>query len=184
MRVATGYVETGDAYLLFISHLLADEQVENGSVLLVELLHLVDVTRNFVHRLHCDCTKDKQLTVMQLKRSATGRVATPRTVQVVVLFAVGVGERVELPQQQRVLQDPLDGFDQVRLQRGGVLLPGVPLRQEGLELWIGFGCRGEMRKSHISSQHCATPGLEGRSFRRLPLERTLGTLVWLAQKAL
>lgn len=119
LRIATGYIETGDVYLFFISRLLADEQVENGSVLLMELLHLVDVARDFVHGLHRDCMKHKQLSVTQLKMPATGgRVATPRTVQVVVLLTVGVGEGVELPQQQRVLQDPLDGFDQVRLQRG------------------------------------------------------------------
>ncbi|TNN59059.1 hypothetical protein EYF80_030693 [Liparis tanakae] len=32
--------------------------------------------------------------------------------EVVVFVAVRVGERVELPEQQGVLQDPLDGFDQ------------------------------------------------------------------------
>lgn len=63
------------------------------------------------------------------------------TIQVVVLLAVGVSEGVELLQQQRVLQNPLDGFDQVRLQSGRMLLAGVPLGQEGLELGIGFGCK-------------------------------------------
>lgn len=60
------------------------------------------------------------------------------TVQVVVLLAVRVGEGVELLQQQRVFQNPLDGFDQVRLQGGRVLLSGVSLGQEGLELGVGF----------------------------------------------
>lgn len=59
----------------------------------------------------------------------------------VVLLAVGVSQGVEFPQQQRVLQDPLDGFDQIRLQRGRVLLSGVPLSQESLEVWVCFCCR-------------------------------------------
>ena len=61
---------------------------------------------------------------------------TGRTIQVVVLLAVRVGEGVQLPQQQGVLEDPLDGLDQVGLQGGRVLLSGVPLRQEGLELGV------------------------------------------------
>lgn len=56
----------------------------------------------------------------------------------VVLLAVRVSEGVELLQQQRVLQNPLDGFDQVRLQGGRVLLSGVSLGQEGLEIRVGF----------------------------------------------
>ena len=55
------------------------------------------------------------------------------TVQVVVLVALGVREGVELPEEQWVLQHPLDGLDQVRLEGEGVLLPGVTLIQEGLE---------------------------------------------------
>lgn len=62
-----------------------------------------------------------------------------RTIQMVVLLTVRVRERVELPQQEGILQHPLDGFDQVRLQGGRVLLLGVALLQEGLEIWIGFG---------------------------------------------
>ena len=42
------------AYLFFNCSLLIDELVENSAVLLVKLLHLVDVTRNFVHGLHCN----------------------------------------------------------------------------------------------------------------------------------
>lgn len=55
-----------------------------------------------------------------------------------MLLAVRVSERVELLQQQRVLQDSLDGFDQVGLQSGRMLLSGVPLGQEGLEIGVGF----------------------------------------------
>lgn len=40
----------------------------------------------------------------------------------VVLLALGVCQGEELLQQQRVLEDPLDGFDEVRLKGGGVLL--------------------------------------------------------------
>lgn len=64
------------------------------------------------------------------------------TVQVVVLLAVRVSEGVELLQQQGVLQNSLDGFDQVRLQGGRVLLSGVSLGQEGLETGVGFRWKG------------------------------------------
>lgn len=49
------------------------------------------------------------------------------TVQMVVLLAVGVGERVQFSQQKRVFQHSLDGFDKERLQRGRMLLFGVAL---------------------------------------------------------
>ena len=58
------------------------------------------------------------------------------TVQVVVLLALRVREGVQLPEQQGVLEDPLDGLDQVGLQRGRMLLPRVPQGQEGLEVRI------------------------------------------------
>lgn len=56
-----------------------------------------------------------------------------------MFLAVRVRERMELSQQQGILENPLDGFDQVRLQRVGVLLLGVALIQEGFEGWIIFG---------------------------------------------
>ena len=59
----------------------------------------------------------------------------------VVLLALGVGEGVELPEQQGVLQDPLDGLDKVGLQGVRVLLLGVTLIQEGLEVCVRFGWR-------------------------------------------
>lgn len=46
-------------YLFSVCGLFVDELVENSSVLLMKLLHLVDVTRNFVHGLHCNCTGQK-----------------------------------------------------------------------------------------------------------------------------
>ena len=53
-----------------------------------------------------------------------------------MLLALRVREGVQLPEQQGVLEDPLDGLDQVGLQRGRMLLPRVPQGQEGLEVWI------------------------------------------------
>ena len=64
---------------------------------------------------------------------------TGLTVQVVVLLAVWVCERIQFLEQEGILQHPLDGFDQVGFQGGGVLLLGVALFQEGLEIGIGFG---------------------------------------------
>ena len=78
------------------------------------------------------------------------------TVQVVVLLAVGVREREELSEQQRVLQDPLDGFDQVRLQSGRVLLSGVSLSQESFEIWIRL-C---WRSRNMSIRHFVKGGKE------------------------
>lgn len=46
---------------------------------------------------------------------------------------------MEFSQQEGVLENPLDGLDQVRLQSGGVLLLGVALIQKGFEGWIVFG---------------------------------------------
>lgn len=56
-----------------------------------------------------------------------------------MFFTVEVGVRVEFPQQQRVLQDSLDRFDQVRLQSGWMLLFGVSLSKEGFKIWVSFG---------------------------------------------
>lgn len=66
-----------------------------------------------------------------------------------MLLAVRVSEGVELLQQQRVLQDSLDGFDQVRLQSGRMLLSGVSLSQEGLEVRVGF----RWKSRNISAVH-------------------------------
>lgn len=40
------------------------------------------------------------------------------TIQVVVLFTLGISQCKQLPEQKRVLEDPLDGLDEVRLQGG------------------------------------------------------------------
>lgn len=123
----------------------------------------------------------------------------PFTIQVVVLLAVRVSEGVELLQQQRVLQDPLDGLDQVRLQGGRVLLSGVPLGQEGLEIRVGFSWNEEKHLSGPQDRKVDTDSGTSAAQRpeelpsdesaaglspALPFARTFGTFVWLAQKAL
>lgn len=40
----------------------------------------------------------------------------------VVFLALSVRQSEELLEQKRVLEDPLDGLDEVRLESGGVLL--------------------------------------------------------------
>lgn len=50
-----------------------------------------------------------------------------------VLLAVCISERHQLSQQEGVLEHPLHGFDQIRLQGGGVLLGVVPRIQELFE---------------------------------------------------
>ena len=47
-----------------------------------------------------------------------------------MLSGLRVGDLPQLLQQQRVLEDALDGLDQVRLQRRRVLLLGVARAQE------------------------------------------------------
>lgn len=50
-----------------------------------------------------------------------------------VLAAARVGEVAQLLQQQRVLQNALDRFDEVRLEGGRVLLSRVARLQEFLQ---------------------------------------------------
>ncbi len=64
----------------------------------------------------------------------------------VVLLAVGVCERVQFSQEQRVFQHSLDGFDQVWLQRGRMLLFGVALVQKRLEGHVCFCWRGHKHR--------------------------------------
>lgn len=63
------------------------------------------------------------------------------TSEVVVLFTVSVSERHQLPEQQRVFEDPLNRFDQVRLQGGGVLLGGVLGVKELLKSLVCLCCK-------------------------------------------
>lgn len=79
-------------------------------------------------------------TCTRLHRTAPASPLSPlRTGEVVVLFAVSVGERHQLAEQQRVLENPLNRLDQVRLQCGRVLLVGVPSVQELLEGPVRLG---------------------------------------------
>lgn len=55
---------------------------------------------------------------------------SPLTGEVLVLLGAGVCEVLELLKEKRVLEDALDGFDEVGLQREGVLPPGVARLQE------------------------------------------------------
>jgi hypothetical protein len=57
-----------------------------------------------------------------------------------VFVGVGIGQVPQLLQQQGVLQYPLYRLDQIRLQRGGMLLFGVARRQEFLQGLIAFVC--------------------------------------------
>ena len=104
-----------EAYLLCGLLVLPEEMVEYRPVLFVYPLHLVDV---FCHLLH--------------PREGLG--------QVLLLVRPVRGQGLELLQQQRVLEDPLDGLDEVRLQRRGVLLPGVERVKELLEALIALVC--------------------------------------------
>lgn len=60
----------------------------------------------------------------------------------VVFLTLRIGQRKQLPEQKRVFEDPLDGLDEVRLQRRGVLLPGVLGIQERLEGRVCLGWKG------------------------------------------
>ena len=55
-----------------------------------------------------------------------------------VFARVRVGEITQLLQQQRVLEDALNGFDQVGLEGGRVLLAGVARLQELLKRLRSF----------------------------------------------
>lgn len=101
-------------YLPLCSALLRYQLVKHGPVILINLLHLIDVAR---YLLHC----------------------FQRFCQVVVLLTVVVRQGHQLPEQQWVLEHPLHGLDEVGLQRGRVLLSGVPGIQEGLEGVVRFG---------------------------------------------
>lgn len=63
------------------------------------------------------------------------------TRQMIVLLALVVRQGHQLLEQQRVLEHPLNWLDEVRLQRGGVLLGGVPGIQKSLKGFISFSCK-------------------------------------------
>lgn len=61
----------------------------------------------------------------------------------VVLLTVRVRQSEQLLEQKRVLEDPLDGLDEVRLKRGRVLLPWVLDVQERLERRVRLGWKSQ-----------------------------------------
>ena len=60
--------------------------------------------------------------------------------QLVGLLALRAGEVLELREEERVLEDPLDRLDQVRLQRRRLLLPRVQRVQEVLQGRVAVVC--------------------------------------------
>ena len=56
------------------------------------------------------------------------------------LLALRAGEVLELREEERVLEDPLDRLDQVRLQRRRLLLPRVQRVQEVLQGGVAVVC--------------------------------------------
>ena len=56
------------------------------------------------------------------------------------LLALRAGEVLELREEERVLEDPLDRLDQVRLQRRRLLLPRVQRVQEVLQGRVAVVC--------------------------------------------
>ena len=98
--------------------MLPEQVVEDGPVLLVDPLHLVDVLRHLLH-------------------------ADERLHQVLLLVRPRLTQLLQLLQQQRVLEDPLDGLDQVGLQGGAVLLTGVQAVQEVLQGLVAVACNKE-----------------------------------------
>ena len=60
--------------------------------------------------------------------------------ELVGLLALRAGEVLELREEERVLEDPLDRLDQVRLQRRRLLLPRVQRVQEVLQGRVAVVC--------------------------------------------
>ena len=75
------------------------------------------------------------------------------TVQVVVLLALCICQGEKLLQQKRVLEDPLDGLDEVRLQSGRVLLLRVLGIQERLESRVRLGWKS-LKNRLSGNSHC------------------------------
>ncbi|KAL0623102.1 hypothetical protein AAY473_006691 [Plecturocebus cupreus] len=127
-----------------------------------------------------------RLTIAELKSDAghaSGEEALARrcghlTRQVVVLFALLVRQGHQLLEQQRVLEHSLNRLDEIGLQRGRMLLGGVPGVQESLEGfihmtmekkdWTQDKCSGfrsnhpgypseQLRKGHVRGQQPEYP---------------------------
>lgn len=82
-----------------------------------------------------------------------------------MLLAVCISERYQLSQQEGVLEHPLHGFDQIRLQGGGVLLGVVPCIQE---LFEGLVCLC-FKKEGMSVHQMLKLFISGQMQRRSPL---------------
>lgn len=65
-----------------------------------------------------------------------------------MLLRDGVREVLELLQEEWVLEDPLDGLDEVRLQGKAVLPLRVPRLQEVGQGCIAFACKRENKRQH------------------------------------
>lgn len=83
----------------------------------------------------------------------------------VVLLALRVRQSKQLLQQKRVLEDPLDGLDEVRLESGRVLPSRVLGVQERLEGWVrpgweslNYAVRAGGRGDPFSQPRPLTPG--------------------------
>lgn len=63
------------------------------------------------------------------------------TCEVIVFLTLVVRQRHKLLEEQGVLEHSLNRLDEVRLQRGGMLLGGIPGIQESLEGFISFSCK-------------------------------------------
>lgn len=145
-------------HLFVVANLLGDQLIEHRAVILVDLLHLVDVTGHLLHGLQGLC-RDENVGdgggQKKKKKKHTDRMRphelSPLTCEVVVLLAVAVGERDQFPEQQGVLEHPLHRFNQVGLQGGGVLLGGVPGTQEFLEGLVGLGWKTSAEPSTFAA---------------------------------
>ena len=85
---------------------------------------------------HTQTNNKKTHTHTKKQRQKNTTLASP-TREVVVLVRAGQRVGAQLLQQKRVLEDSLDGFDHVGLQRGRVLLLRVPGQQELAEGLVG-----------------------------------------------
>ena len=85
---------------------------------------------------HTQTTRKRIHTHKNNDKKTHTTLASP-TREVVVLVRAGQGVGAQLLQQKRVLEDSLDGFDHVGLQRGRVLLLRVPGQQELAEGLVG-----------------------------------------------
>lgn len=61
-----------------------------------------------------------------------------------MFFTLMVSQGHELLEEQRILEHSLNRLDEIRLQRGGVLLRGVPRVQKSLESSVSFSCNQQI----------------------------------------